>query len=310
MGLAITLPAAARAAAALGCLALLGGCAALQQQPPPAAPAQPTPKAPAQVKPKADGKYYKDDGPPEVDAVDWRTVPDAIPSFSPIKRGFNRPYEVFGVRYVPFTDYASYSKRGEASWYGRRYHGRKTSSGEVYNMYEMTAAHTVLPIPSYVRVTRVDDGRAIVVRVNDRGPFLNDRIIDLSYVAARKLGVVADGTAEVLVEAILPGEGGAVVAPARPKPAEVGTAPGSSQKLTELSSNYLQIGAFSSLENANSFAATVNLPATLQVATISVISAADNLHRVLIGPYPTKEAAESDLDRLHDAGMEALLKIF
>lgn len=107
---------------------------------------------------------------------------------------------------MPFTNYVAYKEQGDASWYGRRYHGRKTSSGEIYDMFAMTAAHTILPIPSYVRVTRVDDGRSVIVRVNDRGPFLNERLIDLSYTAAKKLGVVATGTAEVIVEAILPPE--------------------------------------------------------------------------------------------------------
>ena len=288
--------------------AMLAGCASVESVP------EIKPDSPKPEKPKAelktDGKYYKDDGPPAVDEVDWRTVADAVPEFKPIKSGYNRPYEVFGVRYVPFPNYTSYAKQGVASWYGRRYHGRKTSSGEVYNMYDMTAAHTVLPIPSYVRVTRVDDGRTIVVRVNDRGPFLNDRVIDLSYVAARKLGVVDDGTAEVLVEAILPDASVHPPATAPAVAAEVDLKPGSSQSLTEDSSNYLQIGAFSSQINADNFASVVDLPSALSVSSVSVLSLNGNLYRVLIGPYLSRDEAERDLNRLHDSGMEALLKTF
>ena len=153
---------------------------------------------------EAGGAYYKDDGPPEQDEVDWRTVSDPVVVFEAINARRNRPYEVFGVRYVPRTELGPYREQGICSWYGRRYHGRQTSSGEVYNMYQMTAAHKTLPIPSYAKVTRVDDGRSVIVRVNDRGPFLQDRTIDLSYVAAQKIGVVESGTAEVIVEAILP----------------------------------------------------------------------------------------------------------
>lgn len=153
---------------------------------------------------KTDGKYYKDDGPPAYEEVDWRNVSEPVVTLEWINPRRNLPYEVFGVRYEPRRELAPYRERGHASWYGRRYHGRKTSSGEVYDMYAMSAAHKTLPIPSFARVTRTDDGRSVVVRINDRGPFLPGRLIDLSYVAARKLGVVAEGVSEVIVKALLP----------------------------------------------------------------------------------------------------------
>ena len=255
-----------------------------------------------------DGKYYKDDGPPEVDEVDWREVANAVPSYNAIPKQFNRPYEVFGVRYVPFTDYTRYVKRGEASWYGRRYHGRKTSTGETYNMYEMTAAHPILPIPSYVRVTRIDDGRSIIVRVNDRGPFLQERIIDLSYVAARKLGVVADGTAEVIVEALLPNTNDNFI-PVSTEAAIQKAKVINTENISSNANNYLQVGAFSSIDNAKNFAASLILPSTLSIITVSVIDTDDKLFRVIIGPYTSKNQAEEDLNRLHVVGMEALLKV-
>src|SRR5204863_1791934 len=129
-------------------------------------------------------------------------IADAQPRVEPIKASTARPYTVFGRTYAPMTQVAAYKARGKASWYGKRYHGQPTSSGEIYDMYAMTAAHPTLPIPSFVRVTNLANRRSVVVRVNDRGPFHGDRIIDLSYAAAHKLGIVQRGSAEVEVESI------------------------------------------------------------------------------------------------------------
>ncbi len=160
----------------------------------------------ASAKPRRGGGYYKDDGPDDVPPDNLDAIPDAEPRREPLHRFANRPYNVFGQGYVPVTQVAAFRERGRASWYGRRFHGNPTSSGEPYDMYAMTAAHPTLPIPSYVRVTRVDNGRSVVVRVNDRGPFHKGRIIDLSYTAAHKLGYINSGSAEVEVEQILPDE--------------------------------------------------------------------------------------------------------
>ena len=148
------------------------------------------------------GAYYLDDGPPSEEASGAKDIPDAIPREEPRSRIGNSPYTVFGKRYYPIHSALGYREVGEASWYGKKFHGRKTSSGETYDMYKMTAAHKTLPLPTYVQVRRIDTGDTVVVRVNDRGPFLKGRIIDLSYVAARKIGLVQLGKAAVEVTAI------------------------------------------------------------------------------------------------------------
>jgi len=152
------------------------------------------------------GGYYKDDGPDANPPANLASIPDAVPRAEPLHKYANRPYEVFGKKYVPLASVQPFSQRGTASWYGKRFHGQKTSSGETYDMYKMTAAHPTLPIPSYVRVTHVGSGKSVVVRVNDRGPFHGGRIIDLSYVAAYKLGYIGAGSAQVQVEAVVPGQ--------------------------------------------------------------------------------------------------------
>jgi rare lipoprotein A len=149
------------------------------------------------------GGYYKDDGPHERPPANLERVADAVPRSEPLHKFANRPYEALGKRYVPLTSVQPFRQSGLASWYGKRYHGQKTSSGETYDMYAMTAAHPTLPIPSYVRVTNLANGKSVVVRVNDRGPFKSERVIDVSYVAAYKLGFIQAGQARVEVEAIV-----------------------------------------------------------------------------------------------------------
>jgi rare lipoprotein A len=149
------------------------------------------------------GGYYKDDGPGDRVPVN---VADAVPRAEPLHKFANRPYKAMGKEYVPMTSLRPFRQRGMASWYGKRYHGQKTSSGEPYDMYAMSAAHPTLPIPSYARVTNVANGRSVVVRINDRGPFHAARIIDVSYAAAHKLGFIQAGAAQVEVESIIPGK--------------------------------------------------------------------------------------------------------
>jgi len=151
------------------------------------------------------GGYYKDDGPHQKPPVNLDRIADAVPRAEPLHKFANRPYEALGRKYMPMTSVQPFRQRGLASWYGKRYHGQKTSSGETYDMYAMSAAHPTLPIPSYARVTSLANGRSVVVRINDRGPFKSERIIDLSYVAAHKLGFIQAGQAQVEVEAIVPG---------------------------------------------------------------------------------------------------------
>ncbi len=146
----------------------------------------------------------RDDGPGGLLPSDPDRIADARPRSEPLNPGANSPYTALGRKYVPYQSLRPYRQRGLASWYGRKFHGKRTSSGERYDMYAMTAAHTVLAIPSYARVTNLSNGRSIVVRVNDRGPFHPERIIDLSYAAAYKLGFVNAGSVRVEVEAVLP----------------------------------------------------------------------------------------------------------
>ena len=161
-------------------------------------------KAPGAPPRSRGGGYYLDDGPGDSPPADLDSIPEPVPQLEPLHRGAMRPYVVMGQTYTPMTELAPYKARGVASWYGRRYHGKQTSTGEIYDMYSMTAAHPVLPLPSYVRVTNVASGKSVVVRVNDRGPFIDSRLIDLSYTAAYRLGVLSGGSAVVDVEAILP----------------------------------------------------------------------------------------------------------
>jgi rare lipoprotein A len=150
--------------------------------------------------------YYDKDGPPQSVPIDLAQIADAVPRDEPLMRRTNQPYQVFGVTYTPMTERQPLKQRGIASWYGKQFHSRKTSSGEVYDMLAMTAAHPTLPIPSYVRVTNLKNNRQAVVRVNDRGPFLQNRLIDLSYAAAAKLGYTEQGHTNVEIEVLLPGD--------------------------------------------------------------------------------------------------------
>ena len=213
-------------------LLLLAGCAtgpapirtvepggAARPAPRPSTGAAGSAAAPAPQAPDArrGGGFYLDDGPGQGAPTDPDSVPDAVPRLEPVNPRNSRPYVVFERQYVPMTRLEPFRERGVASWYGRRYHGQSTASGEPYDMHAMTAAHTILPIPSYARVTNLANGRSVVVRVNDRGPFLHGRVIDLSWTAAARLGYVQAGSAEVEVELIHDPESFRA-APPRPAP--------------------------------------------------------------------------------------------
>ncbi len=194
----------------LGAALVLAGCSTVDlsvrdDAPAPPKPLPPVASAPAPVA-KKPGGYYQDDGPAERMPEGLLETPDAEPKVEPMLKGPSKPYTVFDQTYVPITDGRPYVQRGIGSWYGKKFHGQKTASGEIYDMYKMTAAHTTLPLPSYVRVTNLRNGRQVIVRVNDRGPFHPARIIDLSYTAALKLDMVRGGSAELEVERLLPDE--------------------------------------------------------------------------------------------------------
>jgi rare lipoprotein A len=198
---------------------LLVGCGSVPQAPsspaPDTSPKRPVPATPNTARgtipvlpPAGSGRggYYQDDGPGDQIPDGLDAIPDAEPKVEPYSPRANRPYVVFGKRYTPITDERPVKQRGVGSWYGKKFHGLKTSSGEPYDMYKMTAAHPTLPIPSYVRVTNLNTGTQVIVRINDRGPFHSSRIIDLSYTAALKLGYLGKGSSMLEVERLLPDE--------------------------------------------------------------------------------------------------------
>ncbi|MGQ9862451.1 MAG: septal ring lytic transglycosylase RlpA family protein, partial [Thiobacillaceae bacterium] len=200
-------------------------------------------------------------------------VPDATPQAAPLHRFANRPYIIKGVSYTPDLSGEHYLARGLASWYGRRFHGKPTSSGEPYDMYAMTAAHRTLPIPSYARVTNVDNGRSVVVRINDRGPFHPDRIIDLSYTAAYKLGLLG-GVGTVEVERLLPEEGDAATS----------FAAGAEDMPSVLASE-------------NAATATTPLPDAVRTSTQTASPPAAGVY-LQVGAFLRPEAAQALADRL------------
>lgn len=184
----------------------------------PSIPAAPVVNARPAVSPPEEQK----DGPGDRVPPGPDQLPDGVPRVEPLHRWANRPYAVMGRQFVPRTSVIEHRERGVASWYGRKFHGRSTASGERYDMYALSAAHPTLPIPSYVRVTHVRSGRSVVVRVNDRGPFAGDRVIDLSFTAAHRLGIVDAGTAEVEIELVASPSGFAANTNRRPPAAFVG----------------------------------------------------------------------------------------
>ena len=194
---------------AIAVLLAIAGCgtAAKRESPAPVARAPDAATAPSGPAAPRRGGYYLNDGPGDSPPPNVEEIPDAVPKLEPLHRGTMRPYNVMGQNYTPMTQLAPYKARGTATWYGRRYHGKKTASGEIYDMYRMTAAHTTLPIPSFARVTNLATDKSVVVRINDRGPFHSNRLIDLSYTAAYKLGLLDGGNALVEVETVLPDAG-------------------------------------------------------------------------------------------------------
>jgi len=219
-------------------------------------------------------------------------VPDAVPRIEPIRSGgANKPYEVLGRRYVPLAGDEPLSESGLASWYGRKFHGRSTASGEPYDMYAMTAAHKTMPLPSYARVRNPANGREVIVRVNDRGPFEAGRVIDLSYTAALKLGVL-NGVAPVQVQRLTFDEirsgSWAGAAPARPLPAD-DPAPGERPALADAAGFWLQLGAFRAREGAAQLQQRVLRQAD-GVPGVGVFEDA-GLFRVQAGPYASRDDA-------------------
>lgn len=256
--------------------------------------------------PSNGGGYLAGDGPGAGVPADLDAIPDAVPRNEPLHRYANRPYTALGKTYTPRTSAGNYRQRGMASWYGKKFHGQRTSSGEVYDMYGMTAAHPTLPLPSYARVTNVANGKSVIVRVNDRGPFLHERVIDLSYTAAHKLGIISGGSAEVEVESLPPPANITAINPnmVQSRPLENGGVVAVAPVVSPVSTIergdtgvYLQLGAFESRENAETFLQKMRgeLGGTGKQFKIS---SKDGLTRVHIGPYGSESEARSSAENL------------
>jgi len=237
---------------------------------------------------------HKHDSAPDQD-IDASRIPDAIPRHEPrSKYGNPDSYVVNGRRYHVMDEAYTYTERGIASWYGKKFHGHRTSSGEPYDMYAMTAAHKQLPLPTYVHVTNLENQRSVVVRVNDRGPFHPNRIIDLSYAAAKKLGISANGTGMVEVRAIQPGT---------KQPTPIKSASPSQPQQAEFQL-YLQVGAFVSRHNAEQLQQKLRNRFT-QLNVHSGYSAENNIYRVRIGPLASVAEADRLAETLSQQGFAA-----
>lgn len=284
----------ARLALAASLTTLLGGCLHRHTLRP--ARHAPAPPAPAAGQDRyADSQDSTPAAPP-----DLRHIPEPVPKAEPRSRYGNKsPYTVLGRTYRVLPSCAGYDERGIASWYGKKFHGYTTSNFERYDMYAYSAAHKTLPIPCYVRVTNLENGRSVVVRVNDRGPFVANRIIDLSYAAAVKIGVWPKGTAKVEVRSIDPRQ-----SMAQTEPHGNATVPSAPRK-TQKADLYLQVGAFADRANARRLADRLR---AAHLGDVSVVRSRVNgslLRRVRVGPFTSRDEAERAMRRLQHLGLAA-----
>lgn len=271
---------------------------------------------PAKPVTRRGGGYYLDDGPgddepsPEVLAA----LPDAVPRVEPLHKFANRPYTVLGKTYTPMKTRDTYKATGIASWYGRKFHGQKTSSGETYDMYAMTAAHPTLPLPSYARVTNPANGKSVVVRVNDRGPFLHNRIMDLSYAAAWKLGYIGNGSTKVTVELLHPDSDTMLASAPAPAPVavqKVEPAPAPAAPTVVLASAsdtpvidtasapgaYIQLGAFGNPDNAEAFRSHMSRELDWLADRIR-LEPGGKVMRVQAGPFRDRAEADTHAEKI------------
>ena len=297
---------------------LAGGCALDRVSPPSAATTQPVQAKPAPL-PVAQllrrpGGFYNDDAPDSTTVVNLDAIADPAPRVEPMNDRANEPYTVFGREYAPYKALIEYRREGTISWYGRKFHGQRTWSGDVYDMYAMTAAHPTLPIPSYARVTNLENRRSVIVRINDRGPFHSGRIMDVSYAAAYRLGFSNTGTATVEVETLFPGGAPArttVSAPA-PRPAPASAAKPASlvadsqepaptvTATTGAGGVYLQLGAFGSNNNAESFRSKIQ-PQLADLKLAAQVALQANLYRVNVGPFRSRAEANQISEKLRES---------
>jgi rare lipoprotein A len=276
------------------------------------------------------GGYYKDDGPGAAPPDGLEAIPDAEPRVEAYSKKGNRPYAVFGKTYTPITDDRPFKQRGLGSWYGKKFHGQKTSSGEIYDMYKMTAAHPTLPIPSYARVTNIGNGVQVIVRVNDRGPFHSGRIIDLSYTAALKLGYIAKGSTLLEIERLLPeeiariagnkqnrrdaslaasassapaGSQAAASPPAAAIQPEQATATVTAIPADAAGSFYLQLGAYGQAANAEAVRSRLeqNWGTTLPPPQVAQNG---TLYRIYTGPFASRSEADFAAQQVQAIGVD------
>ena len=265
-------------------------------------PAIVSPAAPA----TPGGGYLAGDGPGADVPANIDAIPDAVPRSEPLHRYANRPYVALGKTYTPLTSAGNFKERGIASWYGKKFHGQRTSCGEIYDMYGMTAAHPTLPIPSYARVTNTATNKSVVVRINDRGPFLHERVMDISYTAAHKLGILGSGSTEVEIESLAADASINVIAKAdtvqskpleKAEPAVKSAAPAATATEASGGNVYLQLGAFKSQDAAESFMAKMRAELGDIGKQFSVFLK-DGLVRVHVGPFANQGEARSSADVL------------
>jgi len=235
-----------------------------------------------------DSRYAVEQDAAPLKPISADEVADAVPRPDPILSAGNKsPYKVNGVTYEILKDYRNYREQGVASWYGAKFNGYETSNGEIFDLYQPTAAHKTLPIPTYARVTNMENGRSVVVRVNDRGPFHPDRIIDLSYAAAVKLGYMEQGTARVEVEVI--------------------DVTGADDRREAVAGDYrfLQLGAFSARASAIRLQGEVQALAAAPVVVSEVETGTGMLYRVRVGPFDSGEQLQALQQRLQANGHAA-----
>lgn len=241
------------------------------------------------------GVTVERDGAPAA-PVDVSSVPDAIPRDEPHSRyGNPESYEVFGKRYYVLNSSEGFVERGIASWYGTKFQGKRTSSGETYDMYAMTAAHKTLPLPTYVEVINLENNKSVIVRVNDRGPFHENRIIDLSYAAASRLGILSNGTGLVEIRAINPS-----AYASSNKKTPIRTVALDNRSIAEF---YIQVGAFSELMNAENLRTKLGSIGNSLIKINHAVIDNKLLYRVRIGPLTSIDYADQIVNQLNHLGV-------
>jgi rare lipoprotein A len=268
------------------------------------------------------GGYLAGDGPGEDVPANLDSIPDAVPRAEPLHRYANRPYVAMGKTFTPLTVAGNFNERGIASWYGKKYHGQPTSSGDIYDMYGMTAAHPTLPIPSYARVTNTANHKSVVVRINDRGPFVADRVIDLTYTAAYKLDIVGNGNSEVEIESLDSGDSQDTLSPPGivenktlinakqfVVPAKQFNVTKQVKKDVKISPVFLQLGAFKTRKSAEAFLKKIR-PKLGKASKQLSIHQNGGLLRVQIGPYANEKEARKSAERMRSVlGFKPMVKM-